>query len=59
MTEPAGQVWAVIAGGGTSGHVHPALAIAGELVRRGRSKDEIHFIGSRRVGSNALSVVKT
>ncbi|MGY9083955.1 MAG: undecaprenyldiphospho-muramoylpentapeptide beta-N-acetylglucosaminyltransferase [Acidimicrobiales bacterium] len=48
MTEPAGQVWAVIAGGGTSGHVHPALAIAGELVRRGRSKDEIHFIGSRR-----------
>jgi UDP-N-acetylglucosamine--N-acetylmuramyl-(pentapeptide) pyrophosphoryl-undecaprenol N-acetylglucosamine transferase len=48
MTEPARQVWAVIAGGGTSGHVHPALAIAGELVRRGRSKDEIHFIGSRR-----------
>jgi UDP-N-acetylglucosamine--N-acetylmuramyl-(pentapeptide) pyrophosphoryl-undecaprenol N-acetylglucosamine transferase len=48
MTEPARQVWAVIAGGGTSGHVHPALAIAGELVQRGRSKDEIHFIGSSR-----------
>lgn len=46
MTESG--VWAIIAGGGTSGHVHPALAIAGELVRRGRSKDEIHFIGSRR-----------
>jgi len=41
-------VWAVIAGGGTSGHVHPALAIANEFVRRGRSKDEIHFIGSQR-----------
>jgi UDP-N-acetylglucosamine--N-acetylmuramyl-(pentapeptide) pyrophosphoryl-undecaprenol N-acetylglucosamine transferase len=48
MTEPARQVWAVIAGGGTSGHVHPALAIAAELVQRGRSKDEIHFIGSSR-----------
>lgn len=41
-------VWAVIAGGGTSGHVHPALAIANELVRRGRTKDAIHFIGSSR-----------
>lgn len=40
--------YAVIAGGGTSGHVHPALAIADELVRRGRAKDEIHFIGSSR-----------
>ncbi len=48
MTEPARQVWAVIAGGGTSGHVHPALAIASELVQRGHSKDEIHFIGSSR-----------
>lgn len=42
------KVWAVIAGGGTSGHVHPALALAGELVRRGRQPDEIHFIGSKR-----------
>ena len=42
------KVWAVIAGGGTSGHVHPALAVAAELERRGRLKDEIHFIGSTR-----------
>lgn len=44
----SGDVWAVIAGGGTSGHVHPALALAEELVHRGRAKHEIHFIGSRR-----------
>lgn len=48
MSDTASRVWAVIAGGGTSGHVHPALAIAGELVARGRSKHEIHFIGSSR-----------
>lgn len=41
-------VWAVIAGGGTAGHVHPALAVAEEFVRRGRTKSELHFIGSSR-----------
>lgn len=40
--------WAVIAGGGTAGHVHPALAIAQELVARGRNQADIHFIGSER-----------
>jgi len=48
MSNATPPIWAVIAGGGTSGHVHPALAIAGELVARGRSRDEIHFIGSSR-----------
>lgn len=46
MSKPS--TFAVIAGGGTSGHVHPALAIANELVRRGHSKEEVHFIGSSR-----------
>ncbi len=42
------DVWAVIAGGGTAGHVHPALAIADELVRRGYEAQSVHFIGSER-----------
>lgn len=41
-------VFAVIAGGGTAGHVHPALALAGELVDRGHPQESIHFIGSSR-----------
>ena len=38
--------WAVIAGGGTAGHILPALAIARELVDRGKRPDQIHFVGS-------------
>jgi UDP-N-acetylglucosamine--N-acetylmuramyl-(pentapeptide) pyrophosphoryl-undecaprenol N-acetylglucosamine transferase len=43
-----GPVWAVIAGGGTGGHVVPAVAIGRALVERGRPTSAIHFIGSRR-----------
>lgn len=41
-------VWAVIAGGGTAGHVNPGLSIGEELVARGRTHEAIHFIGSER-----------
>lgn len=41
-------VWAVIAGGGTAGHVHPGLAVARALVRRGYEPHTIHFVGSAR-----------
>ena len=41
-------VWAVIAGGGTAGHVHPGLAVARALVRRGHEPEAIHFVGSIR-----------
>lgn len=42
MTE---QVFAVVAGGGTAGHVLPGLAIAGALVRRGHG---VHYVGAAR-----------
>jgi UDP-N-acetylglucosamine--N-acetylmuramyl-(pentapeptide) pyrophosphoryl-undecaprenol N-acetylglucosamine transferase len=38
----------VIAGGGTAGHVMPALAVAGALVARGHDRARIRFVGSRR-----------
>jgi undecaprenyldiphospho-muramoylpentapeptide beta-N-acetylglucosaminyltransferase len=38
----------VIAGGGTAGHVVPAIAIGRALVARGHDPDTILFVGSRR-----------
>lgn len=38
----------VLAGGGTAGHVTPALAIAGALVAAGHDPAAIRFVGSRR-----------
>ena len=40
--------WAVIAGGGTAGHVVPAIAIGEALVARGHARSTIHFVGSKR-----------
>jgi undecaprenyldiphospho-muramoylpentapeptide beta-N-acetylglucosaminyltransferase len=40
--------YAVLAGGGTAGHVHPALAIADALVEQGHERTAIQFIGARR-----------
>ena len=46
--EGSGGIFAVIAGGGTAGHVLPGLAVASELVGRSHPSESIHFVGARR-----------
>ena len=46
--ERAGATFALVAGGGTAGHVLPGLAVADDLVARGHSPASIVFVGSAR-----------
>ncbi|HUP70484.1 MAG TPA: undecaprenyldiphospho-muramoylpentapeptide beta-N-acetylglucosaminyltransferase [Acidimicrobiales bacterium] len=48
MAGASTTTWAVIAGGGTAGHVLPALAVGQALVARGQHPSAVHFVGSAR-----------
>jgi undecaprenyldiphospho-muramoylpentapeptide beta-N-acetylglucosaminyltransferase len=43
-----GRPFAIICGGGTAGHVVPAIAVGRALVERGHPAESIHFMGARR-----------
>ncbi|MEP7202931.1 MAG: undecaprenyldiphospho-muramoylpentapeptide beta-N-acetylglucosaminyltransferase [Ilumatobacteraceae bacterium] len=47
MTTP-GVTFAVVTGGGTSGHVLAAVAVADALVARGHARESIHYVGTTR-----------
>ena len=48
VSDVATSTFAIVAGGGTAGHVLPALAVGRALVERGHPAGSIHYVGSRR-----------
>lgn len=48
MTDEAAPLFAVIAGGGTAGHLLPGVAVADALAARGHEPSSLLFVGSAR-----------
>jgi UDP-N-acetylglucosamine--N-acetylmuramyl-(pentapeptide) pyrophosphoryl-undecaprenol N-acetylglucosamine transferase len=46
VADPQSETFAIIAGGGTGGHLLPGLAVAQSLVATGHGPETIHFVGS-------------
>ncbi|MFN8017887.1 MAG: UDP-N-acetylglucosamine--N-acetylmuramyl-(pentapeptide) pyrophosphoryl-undecaprenol N-acetylglucosamine transferase [Acidimicrobiales bacterium] len=44
----AERTWALVAGGGTAGHLLPGIAVARALVTAGHPASDLHFVGAER-----------
>jgi len=54
VSGPDVPTWAIVAGGGTAGHLLPGLAVADVLVARGHDPASLHFVGAERGPESTL-----